>query len=142
MTIAKENKLPTMPAWVFLDSELNPSEDKNLATVPDDRLREACGIIPDFFLIAVLEGMETASGPSLENVSEGMDTAYRFGGFSYPFEGAVSPEGIYHSPFDDDDPMPPLVRFTHGALELFIYQYAITALRDRASGAFKVGRFD
>lgn len=142
MTTAQtENVLP-LPAWVFLDYELNPAEDENLATVPEDRIREACGIIPDFFLMAVLEGMETASGPTLENVSAGMDQVYQFGGFSYPFDGAVSPDGIYQSPYDDDEPLPPLVRFTHGALELFIYQYAITALRDRTSGAFKVGRFD
>lgn len=140
MTIATENKLPS--AWVFLDSELNPAGDEDLATVPDDRLREACGIIPEFFLSAVLEGMKTASGPTLENVSEGMDAAYRFGGFSYPFEGAVSPEGVYHSPHEGDEPLPPLVRFAHGNLELFIYQYAITALRDRSTGAFKAGRFD
>lgn len=141
MTTATENNLP-LPAWVFLDSELNPAGDENLATVPDDRLREACGIIPDFFLAAVLEGMETASGPTLENVSEGMDAAYRFGGFSYPFEGAVSPQGVYHSPHDEDEPLPPLARFAYGNLELFIYQYAITALRDRSTGAFRAGRFD
>ena len=141
MSIANENVLP-LSAWVFLDSELNPSKDKNLSTVPEGRIREACGIIPEFFLMAVLEGMETASGPTLEKVSEGMDAAYQFGGFSYPFPGAVSPEGVYQSPYDEDEPLSPLVRFTHGALELFIYQSAITALRDRTSGAFKVGRFD
>ncbi len=141
MMTATENNLP-LPAWVFLENKLNPSGDENLATVPDDRLREACGIIPEFFLNAVMENTEKAEGPTLENVSEGMDAAYRFGGFSYPFEGAVSPEGVYHSPHEGDEPLPPLVRFAHGNLELFIYQYAITALRDRSTGAFKAGRFD
>lgn len=141
MTTAK--KLPIY-AWAFLQSEINPTGDAELAAVPEDRIREACGIIPDFFLIAVLEGMDTASRPTLENVSERMDSAYGFGGFSYPFEGAVSPQGVYHSPFekDGDEPLPPLARFAYNNLELFIYQHAITALRDRNTGELKVGRFD
>jgi len=141
MTTAK--KLP-MPAWVFLDSEINPTGDAELASVPEHHIREACGIIPDFFLSAVLEGMDTASRPTVENVSERMDAAYRFGGFSYPFEGTVSPQGVYHSPFEEegDAPLPPLARFAYNNLELFVYQYAITALRDRSTGEFKVGRFD
>jgi len=141
MTIAK--KLP-MPAWVFLDSEINPTGDAELAAVPEDRIREACGIIPDFFLIAVLEGIDTASRPNVENVSERMDAAYRFGGFRYPFDGTVSPQGVYHSPFeeDGDEPLPPLARFAYNNLELFVYRYAITALRDRSTGEFKAGRFD
>jgi len=141
MTIAK--KLP-MPAWVFLDSEINPTGDAELATVPENYIREACGIIPDFFLIAVLEGMDTASRLNVENVSERMDAAYRFGGFSYPFEGTVSPQGVYHSPFEEegDEPLPPLARFAYNDLELFVYRYAIAALRDRSTGEAKVGRFD
>lgn len=141
MTTAK--KLP-MPAWVFLQSEINPTGDAKLAAVPEDRIREACGIIPDFFLIAVLDGMDTASRPTVESVTERMDAEYQFGGFSCPLHGTVSPQGVYHSPFEEDGdaPLPPLSRFAYGNLELFVYQYAITALRDRSTGEFKVGRFD
>ena len=141
MTTAK--KLP-MTAWVFLDSEINPTGDAELAAVPEDRIRGACGIIPDFFLVAVLEGMDTASRPSVGNVSERMDEAYQFGGFSCPLHGTLSPQGVYHSPFEEqgDEPLAPLARFAYGNLELFVYRYAITALRDRSTGEFKVGRFD
>lgn len=142
MTTATENNLPTMPAWVFLDSELNPAGDESLAAVPEDRIREACGIIPDFFLAAVLENVRKAEGPTLENVSEGMNAAYRFGGFMHPLEGSVSPQGVYYSPYEEDEPLAPLVRFAYGNLELFVYQYAITALRDRSTGDFEAGRFD
>ena len=141
MTTAK--KLPIY-AWAFLQSEINPASDPELAAVPEDRIRGACGIIPDFFLIAVLDGMDTASRPTLESVSERMDAEYQFGGFSCPLHGTVSPQGVYHSPFeqDGDEPLPPLARFAYNNLELFIYQHAITALRDRSTGNFKVGRFD
>jgi len=143
MTIATK-KIAIPPAWVFLQSETNPTGDAELAAVPEGRIIEACGIIPDFFLIAVLEGMESRTGPTLESVSEKMDSAYGFGGFRYPFEGAVSPQGVYHSSFEEegDAPLPPLARFVQGMLECFVYQYAIVALRDRSTGDFKVGRFD
>ena len=142
MSISTNENASARPAWVYLDAKYNPSQDESLATVPEDRLCEACGIIPDFFMWALVEGIESVFGPTLERVSDAMDKAYGFGGFCYPFKGTVSAEGVYQSPYDDDEPLAPLLRLSHSGLELYIYESAIAALRDCTSGEVVVGRFD
>lgn len=132
------------PADVLLDTVLNPTRDANLDQAEPQQLKNAAGIIPDFFVAACVN----ADPLTLENVAEGMDRAYQFGGFAYPLNGTISDKGIYQSPYDDDSDLPPYARYIFedtdlgGAFELFVYPYAITALRDRETRETKIGRFD
>ena len=126
------------PSDVILDRVYNPAADDQLGKATPAQLAEACGIIPDFFCQACL----MASPLTLENIADGMDDAYQYGGFSaYPFPGSITDFGIYQSD-DGDDDMPPLVRFIFDGFECFVYQYAITAIRDRATRQTKIARFD
>lgn len=132
------------PADVLLDTVLNPSRDADLDNAQPQQLKDACGIIPDFFVSACVN----ADPLTLENVAAGMDAAYQFGGFAYALKGVINDEGIYSSTYDDDPNLSPYARYIFedtdlgGALELFVYPYAITALRDRETREFKIGRFD
>jgi hypothetical protein len=132
------------PADVLLDTVLNPTRDADLDNAQPQQLKEACGIIPDFFVAACVN----AEKLTLENVAAGMDSAYQFGGFAYPLNGTISDDGVYSSPYDDDADLAPYARYIFedsdlgGALELFVYPYAITALRDRETRETKIGRFD
>lgn len=132
------------PADFLLDTVLNPTRDANLDQAEPQQLKNACGIIPDFFVDACVN----AEKLTLENVAKGMDQAYQFGGFGYELNGTISDSGIYSSAYDDDSDLPPYARYIFedsdlgGALELFVYPYAITALRDRETREVKIGRFD
>jgi len=132
------------PADFLLDTVLNPTRDADLDNAQPQQLKDACGIIPDFFVAACVN----AEKLTLENVAAGMDSAYQFGGFGYELNGTISDDGIYSSPYDDDSDLAPYARYIFedtdlgGALELFVYPYAITALRDRETRETKIGRFD
>lgn len=131
-------KIEIRPSDVLLDRVLNPTDDPVVGSTTAAHVIEACGIIPDIFCQACL-----SSDPLLlETIADTMDEIYQFGGFMYAFEGAVSPEGRYCSGYEDDDDLAPLARFIYDRFELFVYPYAITALRDRNTREFKIGRFD
>lgn len=138
------NTFTFRPADVLLDTVLNPTRDADLDNAQPQQLKNACGIIPDFFVSACVN----ADPLTLENVAAGMDNAYQFGGFTYALNGTVSDSGIYQSPYDEDADLAPYARYIFedtdlgGALELFVYPYAITALRDRETREVKIGRFD
>jgi hypothetical protein len=139
---------------------INPAKSKDLSEVDPKRIIEACGIIPDFFasaccrLTSELDDLELSGFPneveiSLDCVAEAMDGEYGYGGFGqYPFHGSLDADGTYRSPEGDDDPpLPPLARYAFPRgdaprFECFVYQYAITALREIATGETRIARFD
>jgi hypothetical protein len=103
-------------------------------------LAEACGIIPDFFCQACIEAGDALT---LDAIAAGMDNAYQFGGFCYPFNGTIDDHnGTYQSEHDDDPALAPLARFIFEGFELFVYEYGIAAIRDRATRETKIARFD
>ena len=71
---------------------------------------------------------------TLDNIAAGMDEAYQFGGFCYPFGGTVDDhDGTYQSEHDDDPALAPLARFIFDArsrvgFECFVYEYGLTAI--------------
>ena len=81
---------------------------------------------------------------TLDNIAAGMDSVYQFGGFNaYPFKGSIDDhDGTYQSEYEDDDALPPLARFIFEGFELFVYEYGIAAIRDRATRETKIARFD
>ena len=136
--------LNVRPSDLLLDRVFNPAQDKQLGGATPAQLAEACGIIPDFFCQACM----TADPLTLDNIAAGMDDAYQFGGFCYPFSGTVDDHnGTYQSEHDDDPALAPLARFIFDArsrvgFECFVYEYGITAIRDRATRQTKIARFD
>jgi hypothetical protein len=138
MTNIIEMKL--RPSDVVLDRVFNPAADDQLGGATPAQLAEACGIIPDFFCQACL----MASPLTLDNIAAGMDSVYQFGGFNaYPFKGSIDDhDGTYQSEYEDDDALPPLARFIFEGFELFVYEYGIAAIRDRATRETKIARFD
>lgn len=141
--------LKLRPADIMLDRVLNPTGDDNLNQWQPDHLLEACGIIPDFFCEALIAAeRENPEGITLEHVADGMDAVYQYGGFGYPWGGTVSPSGIYQSQYEEDPPLPPLVRFSFNCyerdrvMECFVYDSAIVAIRERGTSQVFVGRFD
>ena len=138
MTNIIEMKL--RPSDVVLDRVFNPAADDQLGGATPAQLAEACGIIPDFFCQACL----MAAPLTLDNIAAGMDSVYQFGGFNaYPFKGSIDDhDGTYQSEHDDDDALPPLARFIFEGFECFVYEYGIAAIRDRATRATKIARFD
>ena len=124
----------------LLDRVFNPAQDPHIGTATPANLAEACGIIPDFFCQACTD----AEPLPLAALAGGMDAAYQFGGFCYPFHGTVDDHnGIYKS-HDGDPDLAPLARFIFKGtrFECFVYPYGITAMRDRATRETKVARFD
>jgi hypothetical protein len=138
MTNVIEMKL--RPSDVVLDRVFNPAADDQLGGATPAQLAEACGIIPDFFCQACL----MAAPLTLDNIAAGMDSVYQFGGFNaYPFKGSIDDhDGTYQSEHEDDDALPPLARFIFEGFECFVYEYGIAAIRDRATRATKIARFD
>jgi len=137
------------PSELILDRVLNPAGDATLDRVTPAHLIEACGIIPDFFAEACITAeSENPDGVSIEAIADAMDNVYQFGGFQYPFGGDVDADGVYRSQYAEDPPLSPLVRFAYAVtmggqdFECFVYQYGITAIRERGSDTAKVARFD
>ena len=73
------------PSDILLDRVFNPAQDADIGGATPKQLAEACGIIPDFFCQACIE----AAPLTLDAIAAGMDNAYQFGGFCYPFNGTV-----------------------------------------------------
>jgi hypothetical protein len=127
------------PSDLLLDRVLNPTRDANINSATPADIIEACGIIPDFFAAACCS---TSEPLTLDIIAAGMDDAYQFGGFCYPFGGSLNHDGVYQSEHDMDHDLPPLACFTFEGFECFVYQYGITAIRDRATRDAKIARFD
>lgn len=128
------------PSDILLDRVFNPAQDADLGGATPKQLAEACGIIPDFFCQACIEAGEALT---LDAIASGMDNAYQFGGFCYPFSGTIDDHnGTYQSEHEDDPALAPLARFIFEGFECFVYEYGIAAIRDRATRETKIARFD
>jgi len=138
-----------------MDTLINPTNNAEVGESFEFNILEACGIIPQFFedacdaeSLAAIEAADAGvrsyiSLPhTLKFVASKMDELYQYGGFvDHPFDGEIRPDGTYQS--DDEDPdMAPLARFTYGAMELFVYDYGICAIRNRRTSEYKIARFD
>ena len=100
--------------------------------------REHLGILPQFFIHATQGLGDTGS---LDHVADAMDEIYGFGGFRFPFSGTVTDSGIYKAPEDPD--LPWMAQVAYGdRFTMYVYPYAITAIRDNDTGETKIGRFD
>ena len=133
-----------------MDTLINPTNNTEVGESFEFNILEACGIIPQFFEDAC-DAQSTRDFPigtynalPLEFVASKMDELYQYGGFEdSTFDGEIRPDGTYQS--DDEDPdLAPLAKFTSNdrMMELFVYDYAICAIRNRRSGGYKIARFD
>jgi len=91
-----------------------------------DRLIEACGLIPYFFMTAKEKGAKTAKEAYRIMVEQ-----YQFGDYSSVDWGTIDSKGTYVSSHEDDPDMEPLMsmRILDGPT-LYIYQSAIMAVVD------------
>ena len=149
--------------------EVNPTNQIEYQQFGDSRLIDACGLIPRFFYQAidnikqqnkltenypkVLEELgleaETKNRPKLElniqTLADEMDEIYMYGGFKFAFEGTIDEDGVYASPYEEDEDLYPYARFYHpdNSLELFVDKYGIIGIRDsKNTKNFKIARFD
>ena len=100
--------------------------------------REYLGILPEFFISAT-QGLENTG--TLDQVADRMDDVYGYGGFRFPFGGTVADCGAYQSPEDPD--LQPYATISYlDRFTMYVYPYAITAIRDNDTGETKIGRFD
>jgi len=125
-------------ADLLLDRVLNPTNSPEFARYWDDDLIEYCGLIPDFFCVAVMD----ADPMTLDEIAAHMDECYQFGGFSHPFGGDLTIEGVYQSEHAEDPDLHPIARFSFDRFQCFVYQYGLCAIRDASTGELKIGRFD
>ena len=137
-------ELKIRPSDMLLNRKFNPANDEQIGAATPEQLAEACGIIPDFFCKACIESGTYGADPlTLDSIAAGMDDEYQCGAFRhYPLSGTVDEKGIYKSKYDDDPALPPLARFIFEGFECFVYEYGITAIRDLATRATKIARFD
>ena len=112
---------------LFTESDVSPE------------MREACGLIPEFFARAVAEGADT-----LDDVCADMANFYGFNNI-WDFGGSITSEGVYVSPYEDDDDLEPLghwTSITSQPLDLFVYPYGICAVGNPRTGETKITRMD
>ena len=112
---------------IYTDSNVSPE------------MREACGLIPEFFARAVAEGADT-----FDRVCDAMQELYGFG-CRWDFGGSITAEGVYQSSFDEDPDLEPLGKWTSNTGErydLFVYPYSICAVRNPRTGETKISRMD
>jgi hypothetical protein len=101
---------------------------------PNDELVEECGILPLFFMKAVMVQEE----PTLDRVWELVDDQYGFG--LYKMTGStVTKDGVWQYPEDPD--LYPLMKLQEGNVEMLVYPYALVAMRD-TSGRTLCTRMD
>lgn len=90
-----------------------------------ERIGQAQGLIPEFVLYAVQRGAESA-----QEVWDAMVEAYGFGDFSGPEWGTIDAEGVYHSKYDEDPDLHPLVRYDlqGDRVSVYLYNYGIVSV--------------
>ena len=104
-------------------------------SAPGDSLEQACGLIPFFWMDALLNQADTA-----EDVMDSMVESYGFGRME--FKGCmVAEDGTYVSEFEEDPDLAPYLKlgavFTdedtgecENVVECWVYPYGILAVRD------------
>ena len=130
---------------ILLDRVLNPTYDRYLGGARPHDLIEACGIVPDFFCAACVEASAAAGDEAitLDDICDGMDALYGFGGFEYPMGGKIDHQGVLISNHDDDADLHPLARFGfEGRVFCYVYDCGIVAVRVGLDGPYRIARFD
>ena len=129
--------------WRLDGFSVNVDPNDAFRSIETQHIHEMCGIIPTFFAKAVMN-----SDDDFDEVIEGMDQEYGFGGFgAFPFNGKV--EGNkYISPDKGDSDLDALTvslyRTEDGneKFKMYQFQYGIVAVEDVPSGKTKIARFD
>ena len=109
-------------------------------------LIEMCGIVPNFFIKSVMN-----SDDDFENIIEGMDQEYGFGGFQHPFGGTIK-NHKYISSYEEDEDLDALLVMNYRtedhatdilpSFKMYQFEYGIVAVEDVPSGKTKIARFD
>ena len=109
-------------------------------------LIEMCGIVPNFFIKSVMN-----SDDDFDNIIEGMDQEYGFGGFQHPFGGTIK-NHKYISSYEEDEDLDALLVMNYRtedhatdilpSFKMYQFQYGIVAVEDVPSGKTKIARFD
>ena len=144
MNINALNTLTVRPSDLILERIINPTQVKEYKKARAIDMVESCGIIPDFFAEACVElSFEDSTQFTLDNIAKKIDAMYQCGGFLHPMKGTISADGSYISSYDDDDDLAPICRYKYeDKFYLYVYEYAITAIVDIATGDSKIARFD
>tara|TARA_R110002050_G_scaffold19586_2_gene56263 strand:- start:29324 stop:29731 length:408 start_codon:yes stop_codon:yes gene_type:complete len=129
--------------WGLDGFSVNVDPNGAFKGIETQHIHEMCGIIPTFFAKAVMN-----SDDDFDEVIEGMDQEYGFGGFgAFPFNGKV--EGNkYISPDKGDSDLDALTVSLYQTedkedkFKLYQFEYGIVALEDIPSGKTKIARFD
>jgi|TARA_R110002153_G_scaffold33103_1_gene99836 hypothetical protein len=129
--------------WGLDGFSVNVDPNGAFKGIETQHIHEMCGIIPTFFAKAVMN-----SDDDFDEVIEGMDQEYGFGGFgSFPFEGKVK-GNKYISPDKEDRDLDALTVSLYQTedkedkFKLYQFEYGIVALEDIPSGKTKIARFD
>ena len=129
--------------WGLDGFSVNVDPNGAFKGIETQHIHEMCGIIPTFFAKAVMN-----SDDDFDEVIEGMDQEYGFGGFgSFPFEGKVK-GNKYISPDEEDSDLDALTVSLYQTedkedkFKLYQFEYGIVALEDIPSGKTKIARFD
>ena len=109
-------------------------------------LIEMCGVVPNFFIKSVMN-----SDDDFDNIIEGMDQEYGFGGFQHPFGGTIK-NHKYISSYEEDEDLDALLVMNYRtedhatdilpSFKMYQFQYGIVAVEDVPSGKTKIARFD
>ena len=144
MNINALNTVTIRPSDLILERIINPTQVKEYKKARAIDMVESCGIIPDFFAEACVElSFEDSTQFTLDNIAKKIDAMYQCGGFLHPMKGTISADGSYISSYDDDDDLAPICRYKYeDKFYLYVYEYAITAIVDIATGDSKIARFD
>ena len=107
----------------MLNMQIDPH--KKYTDVGEDRLFAATGLLPQFFIEAVMTGAK-----GVEGVKESLERSYGFGQLwdSTPYAKLV--EGRWVSNDDEDGDLHPLASFELGGTgcTAYVYQYAFVAI--------------
>ena len=109
-------------------------------------LIEMCGVVPNFFIKSVMN-----SDDDFDNIIEGMDQEYGFGGFQHPFGGKIK-NHKYISSYEEDEDLDALLVMNYRtedhatdilpSFKMYQFEYGIVAVEDVPSGKTKIARFD
>ena len=109
-------------------------------------LIEMCGIVPNFFIKSVMN-----SDYDFDNIIEGMDQEYGFGGFQHPFGGTIK-NHKYISSYEEDEDLDALLVMNYRtedhatdilpSFKMYQFQYGIGGVEDVESNKIKIARFD
>ena len=128
--------------WSLDGFSVNVDPNGAFKSIETQHIHEMCGIVPTFFAKAVMN-----SDDDFDEVIEGMDQEYGFGGFQYPFGGKIKNDK-YISPYKEDKDLDALTvslyRTEDGneKFKMYQFQYGIVAVEDVPSGKTKIARFD